>query len=136
MRRVLWVLLLGCLVSLGLLTGCSSEKSTATPKPQITEEDVRNTVTELIQAINNGNVEGVKKYVGAAGPVAEKLVEKLKNNIKLSNIRDISIQGTNAQATVTLEVVPLKLKKDVTLNFNATDVLLLNNPLGLLTILL
>jgi hypothetical protein len=68
--------------------------------------------------------------------VADKLIEKLKNNIKLSNVRDIKIQGTSAQATVTVEVVPLKINKDITLNFNLTDVLMLDNPLGLLPLLL
>ena len=39
----------------------------------------------------------VKKYVDSASPVAEKLVEQLKSNIKLSNVRVIKIEGTNAQ---------------------------------------
>lgn len=116
------------------IAGCSSQPEA--PQKTFTEQDIRNAVTELINGINNGNVDAVKKYVGAAGPVAEKLIEKLKNNVKLSNVRDIKIQGASAQATVTVEVVPLKINKDVTLNFNLTDVLLLDNPLGLLSILL
>jgi hypothetical protein len=137
MRRSL--ILLAAMLLLGVfgsLAGCSLQKSADTTKPKITEQDVRNAVTELINGINSGNVEVVEKYVGPAGAVADKLVEKLKNNIKLSNIRDVSINGTNAQAVVTVEVVPLNIKKDVTLNFNATDVLLLNNPLGLISALL
>lgn len=57
-------------------------------------------------------------------------------NVKLYNIRDITIQGTAVQARVTLEVVPLNVKKDVTINFNATNVLLLDNPLGLMTVMM
>lgn len=117
-----------------IISGCFSQPET--PKKTFTEQDVRNAVTELINGINSGNAEVVKKYVGAAGPVADKLIEKLKNNVKLSNVRDIEIQGTSAQATVTVEVIPLKINKDITLNFNLTDVLLLDNPLGLLSLLL
>ncbi|MFZ5649589.1 MAG: hypothetical protein ACOY4I_01875 [Bacillota bacterium] len=119
-----------------VITGCSSTQPPEPPKKTFTEQDVRNAVTDLINGINTGNMETVKKYVPAAGPVAEKLIEKLKNNIKLSNVRDIQIQGTRAQATATLEIVPLKVNKDITLNFDITDVLLLDNPLGLLTLLL
>lgn len=133
MRLLLTILIL--LTVATLTFGCSSQ-APEPPKMKVTEQDVRNAVTELINGINSGNVDVVKKYVGAAGPVAERLIEKLKNNVKLSNIRNITIQGTSAQATVTLEVVPLNVKKDITLNFNATDVLLLDNPLGLLTILM
>lgn len=119
-----------------IISGCSSSQTPEPPKKTFTEQDVRNAVTELINGINTGNAETVRKYVSAAGPVAEKLIEKLKNNIKLSNVRDIQIQGTRAQATVTLEIVPLKVNRDITLNFSATDVLLLDNPLGLLTLIL
>ncbi len=126
---------IGALVMILFLTGCSASPPEA-PKKAFAEQDVRNAVTELINGINSGNTEIVKKYVGAASPIAEKLIEKLKNNVKLSNVRDIKIQGTSAQATVTLEVVPLKINKDITLNFNLTDVLLLDNPLGLLSLLL
>lgn len=132
MRR----LLAATFVLLFIVTGCSAQQGPAELKNKLTEQDVRNAVTDLVNGINSGNVEVVKKYVGTAGPVAERLIEKLKNNIKLYNVRDISIRGTTATATVTLEVVPLKVQKDMTLNFNVTDVLLLNNPLGLLTILL
>ncbi|HBV98466.1 MAG: hypothetical protein JL50_20520 [Peptococcaceae bacterium BICA1-7] len=117
-----------------LIAGCSSQ--TEAPKKTYTEQDIRNAVTELINGINNGDVDVVKKYVGVAGPVAETLIEKLKNNVKLSNVRDINIQGTSAQATVTVEVVPLKINKDITLDFNLTDALLLDSPLGLLSLLL
>ena len=123
------------LLFLMFITGCSSLDSPAAGK-QVTEQEVRQAVTELVNAINSGDVEVVQKYVGKAGPVAKQLVDKLKNNIKLSNVRDISIEGTTAQATVTLEVIPLDIKKDVTLSFDITDVLVLNNPLGLLSILL
>jgi len=131
-RRVLISILLLSIIC----TGCTLMQNTELPKKTVTEQDVRVAVTELINGINNGNTEVVKKYVGSTGPVAEKLIEKLKGNVKLSNIRDVSVQGTKAQATVTLEVVPLKVSKDVTLNFDATDVLILNSPLGLLSILL
>ncbi|TEB15278.1 hypothetical protein Psfp_02315 [Pelotomaculum sp. FP] len=134
-RPILLIALLLVLVFCSL-TGCSLQQGADAPKPQLTEQDVRNAVTELIDGINSGNIEVVEKYVGPAGAVADKLVEKLKNNIKLSDIRDVAINGTTAQAVVTLEVVPLNIKKDVTLNFNATDVLLLNNPLGLIAALL
>jgi len=132
-RRVLILILL--LLSV-ILSGCNLLQNTETPKKTVTEQDVRDAVTELINGINDGNTEVVQKYVGAASPIAESLIEKLKGNVKLSNVRDISVQGTNAQATVTLEVVPLKVSKDVTLNFNVADVLQLNSPLGLLSILL
>lgn len=124
------------LLFLFAIAGCATSQSPDSNQNTITEQDVRDAVTELVNGINSGDVEAVKKYVDVAGPVAETLIEKLKNNVKLYNIRDISIEGTSAQATVTLEVVPLKAKKDITLNFDATDVLLLNNPLGLLTILM
>ena len=132
MKRLLIFILL-----LSLFTaGCSTTQSTEGIKKAVTEQDVRNVVTELINGINSGNIEVVQKYVDGAGPIAEKLIGKLKNNIRLTNIRDISMQGTTAQATVTLEVVPLKMHKDITLHFNITDVLLLNSPLGLLSLLL
>lgn len=132
MRQLLILLLIISLAA----GGCASPQNTEISRPSITEQDVRDAVTELVNGINTGNIEVVKKYVDAAGPVAEKLVAQLKNNIKLYNIRDISIQGATARATVTLEVVPLKIKRDITLNFNATDVLLLDNPLGMLSILM
>jgi hypothetical protein len=116
--------------------GCSTVPNTQTLNKNVTEQDVRNVITELISGINSGNIEIVQKYVEGAGPVAEKLIKKLHNNIRLTNIRDISIQGTTAQATVTLEIIPLKIQKDVALHFNITDVLLLNSPLGLLSLLL
>ncbi|MGI5943015.1 MAG: hypothetical protein ACOX86_12375 [Pelotomaculaceae bacterium] len=131
---IIALVLLFCIT--GLIGGCSSQEKPEMPKLKLSEQDVRNTINELINGINNGDVEVVKKYVGAGGAVAEQLIEKLKGNIKLSNVRDINIQGTTAQATVTLEVVPLNIKKDVYLSFNITDVLLLNNPLGLLSLLL
>ncbi|GBF33386.1 hypothetical protein DCCM_2487 [Desulfocucumis palustris] len=131
MKRLIILMLLLSLI----ISGCAAQQNSEAPKT-LTEQDVRNAVTELINGINTGNADAVKKYVDAAGPVAEKLIEKLKNNIKLYNIRDVSIQGTTAQATVTLEVVPLKVKKDITLNFDATDTLMLNNPLGLLSLLI
>lgn len=131
MRRT-FVLMLLCTF---MLAGCSAPQHNDAQKSAVTEEYVRDAVTELINGINEGNVDVVKKYVGAAGPVAEKLVAALKDNIKIYNIRDIAIQGTTARATVTLEVVPLKVKKDVALNFDVTDALILNNPLGLLAIL-
>jgi hypothetical protein len=117
------------------MIGCSTQKSEI-PQKTFTEQDIQNAITELVNGINNGNIDVVKKYVGPAGVVAEKLVDKLHNNIKLSNVRDIKIQGTDAQATVTLEVIPLKVNKDITLDFSLTDVLMLNNPLGILSILL
>lgn len=132
MKRLLLLLLI---ISL-FVAGCSSAKDYTENATVLTEDDVSNAVTDLINGINDGNMETVQKYVGAAAPVAEKLIDKLKGNIKLHNVRDISIQGTTAQATVTLEVVPLNVQKDITLSFDATDVLLLNNPLGLLSILL
>jgi hypothetical protein len=129
------ILLLVLAVSI-FIFGCASTDEYADKAKVLTEQDIHSAVTELINGINNGNMETVQKYVGAAAPIAEKLIDQLKGNIKLHNVRDISIQGTTAQATVTLEVVPLKIQKDVTLSFDATDVLLLNNPLGLLSILL
>lgn len=132
MKRVLILLIL----TFSIISGCSPLQNPEPPKKNFTEQDVRNAVTELINGINSGNVEVVKKYVNVAGPVTDKLVEKLKNNIKLSNVRDIKIEGTRAQASVTLEVIPLKVNKDITLNFDIKDVLLLDNPLGLLSLLL
>lgn len=130
MKRIIVLALLLVLI----ISGCSAQSEA--PKKTYTEQDVSSAVTELINGINSGNADVVKKYVGATGPIADKLIEKLKNNVKLSNIRDIKIQGNNAQASVSVEVVPLKINKDVTLNFNLTDVLLLDNPLGLLSLLL
>jgi len=117
------------------MVGCSSTTDQAN-HTVLTEADVKDAVTELINGINSGNMDTVLKYLGDAAPIAEKLIDRLKGNIKLHDVRDISIQGTTAKATVTLEVVPLKIEKDLTLSFNVTDVLLLNNPLGLLAILL
>ncbi|TYO96224.1 hypothetical protein [Desulfallas thermosapovorans] len=119
-----------------LMVGCSPGKDYVENPVVLTEQDIKNAVTELINGINSGNMEIVQRYVGAATPVAEKLVDQLRGNIKLHNVRDITVQGTTARATVTLEVVPLNITRDVTLSFDATDVLLLNNPLGLLSILL
>jgi PBP1b-binding outer membrane lipoprotein LpoB len=129
------ILILILLLSV-MLAGCASQSGSEPAKKQVTEQEVRDAVTELVQGINNGDVEVVKKYVGIATPVAEQLAQKLKDNVKLSQIRDVSINGTTAQATVTLEVIPLNVQKDVTLTFDITDVLLLNNPLGLLSVLL
>lgn len=123
------------IVMLICASGCLTQKL-ETPVKTFTEQDIQNAVTELVNGINSGNVDAVEKYVGPAGIVAKTLVEKLQKNIKLSNVRDIQIQGTSAQATVTLEVVPLKVNKDITLNFTLSDVLLLNNPLGILSVLL
>ncbi|MFZ5645857.1 MAG: hypothetical protein ACOY46_20055 [Bacillota bacterium] len=123
-------------ITIFIVTGCSALQDEVKTTKEFSEQDIRNAVTELVNGINSGNPEIVRKYVDEAGPVTEKLIEKLKNNIRLSNIRDVQIQGTNAQATVTLEVVPLKINRDITLNFDITDVLVLDNPLGLLTILL
>lgn len=123
------------ILSMFIFTACSAQTADIANKA-ITEQDIHNAITELIDGINSGNVDAVKKYVGQAGSAAEILIEKLQQNIKLSNVRDIKIQGTGAQATVTLEVVPLKVNKDITLNFNITDVLLLDNPLGILSIFL
>ncbi|KJS15635.1 MAG: hypothetical protein VR69_12655 [Peptococcaceae bacterium BRH_c4b] len=131
MRRAVIFILLCTLI----LAGCSAPQNNDTQKSAVTEQYVRDAITELINGINEGNVDVVKKYVGASGPVAEKLVAALKDNIQIYNIRDINIQGTTVRATVTLEVVPLKVNKDVSLNFDVTDTLMLNNPLGLLAIL-
>jgi PBP1b-binding outer membrane lipoprotein LpoB len=131
MRRAVIFILLCTLI----LAGCSAPQNNDAQISAVTEEYVRDAITELISGINEGNLDVVQKYVGEAGPVAEKLVAALKDNIKIYNIRDVSIQGTTASAIVTLEVVPLKIEKDVTLNFDVTDVLILNNPLGLLSLL-
>jgi hypothetical protein len=116
-------------------TGCAAQKSEIS-KQTFTEQDISNAVTELINGINSGDIDAVKKYMGPASSAAEIIVAKLQNNIRLSNVRDIEIQGTTAQATVTLEVVPLQINKDIRLNFNITDVLLLDSPLGLLSLLI
>lgn len=136
MRNDIKRVLIFIIAAIMLMVGCSSGKDYVDNPVVLTEQDINNAVAELIDGINNGNMEIVQKYVGAAAPVAEKLVDQLKGNIKLHNVRDITIQGTTAQATATLEVVPLNIERDVTLSFDATDVLLLNNPLGLLSILL
>jgi len=132
LKRLILLLLMSAI----FMVGCSSTNDQAGQTSVLTEQDVKNAVTELISGINNGNKDTVLKYVGDAAPIAQKLIDHLKGNIKLHDVRDISIQGTTAKATVTLEVVPLKIEKDLTLSFNVTDVLLLNNPLGLLAILL
>lgn len=135
MLRIKFIFIKTLITILIFSLGCSAQKPDISNKT-FTEQDIRNAVTELINGINGGNIDAVEKYIGPAGSVAQILVEKLRNNIKLSNVRDIQIQGTSAQATITLEVVPLKVNKDITLNFNMTDVLMLNNPLGILSILL
>jgi hypothetical protein len=135
MKRIRYIFFTLLIVTFIFTIGCSAQKPELSDKT-FTEQDIRQAVTDLIDGINSGNIDAVEKYVGSANYVAKILVEKLNNNVKLSNVRDINIQGTGAQATVTLEVVPLKVNKDITLNFNMTDVLLLDNPLGILSILL
>jgi predicted aldo/keto reductase-like oxidoreductase len=135
MQRIRYILIGILMLTLIFTIGCSAQKPEISNKT-FTEQDIRQAITGLIDGINSGDINAVEKYVGSANFVAKILVEKLNENIKLSNVRDIKIQGTSAQATVTLEVVPLKVNKDITLNFNMTDVLLLDNPLGLLSLLL
>ncbi|HWQ71757.1 MAG TPA: hypothetical protein VN370_05475 [Desulfitobacteriaceae bacterium] len=135
MQRIRYILIGKLMLTLIFTIGCSAQKPEISNKT-FTEQDIRQAITGLIDGINSGDINAVEKYVGSANFVAKILVEKLNENIKLSNVRDIKIQGTSAQATVTLEVVPLKVNKDITLNFNMTDVLLLDNPLGLLSLLL
>lgn len=130
MKRVIISVILFALV----VSGCSAKQSVS-QAGTMTEQDVKKAINDLFNGINSGNIDTVKKYVGVSGPVADQLVEKLKGNVKVHDIRDIKIQGTTVQATVTIEVVPLKIQKDVPLTFDATDVLLLNSPLRLLTLL-
>lgn len=73
--------------------------------------------------------------MGVSGTVADQLVEKLKDNVKVRDVRDIKMQGTTVQATVTVEVVPLKIEKDVPLTFDVTNAIMLISPLKLLTLL-
>ncbi|ABO49164.1 hypothetical protein Dred_0624 [Desulforamulus reducens MI-1] len=70
MKRFLSLLLLFSF----LITGCETKEST---QKKLTEQDIRNAVTELVQGLNDGDLEVVKKYVGAATPVAEKLINNL-----------------------------------------------------------
>ncbi len=118
-----------------VLSGCGVSQKAA-QSGTITEQDIRQAITDLFNDINSGDVDAVKKYVGVSGTVAEQLVEKLKGSVKVSNIRDIKMQGTTVQATVTVEVVPLKIEKDVPLTFDVTDAIMLTSPLKLLTLLL
>lgn len=113
--------------------GCTNAPENVQIEP-VTEEQVRTAITELVNGINAGNIEVVEKYLNNAGPIAQQLVEKFKDNIKLSAVRDVSIQGTTATATVTLEIVPLEVKKDVTLNFDVVETIIWNNPIDLLSI--
>lgn len=131
MRRIIVPVILLVLI----LSGCGVSQK-AGQAGTVTEQDVKNAITDLFSGINSGNVDTVKKYVGDSGPVAEQLVEKLKGNIKMRDIRDIKIQGTTVQATVTVEVVPLKIVKDVPLTFDITKAIMLTSPLRLLTLLL
>lgn len=131
MKRLIIALLLVALA----LSGCGV-KQPAGPTGTLTEQDVKKAITDLFNGINSGNVDTVKKYVGATGPVADQLIEKLKGNVKVRDIRDIKIQGTTVQATVTVEVVPLKVEKDLPLTFDITKTLMLTSPLRLLTLLL
>lgn len=131
MKRLIIALILLVL----FLSGCSGEQK----EPQggiVTEQDVKKAITELFNGINTGNVDAVKKYVGVSGTVAVQLVEKLKGNVNVHNIRDIKIQGTTVQATVTVEVVPLKIEKDIPLTFDLTQAIMLTSPLKLLTLVL
>ncbi len=118
-----------------VLSGCGVGQK-ATQPGTITEQDIRQAITDLFNGINSGDVDAVKKYVGVSGTVADQLVEKLKGSVKVSNIRDIKMQGTTVQATVTVEVVPLKMEKDVPLSFDVTDAIMLTSPLKLLALLL
>lgn len=115
-----------------ILSGCGIKQQTES-SGTLTEQDVEKAITDLFNGINSGNVDTVKKY---AGPVADQLVDKLKGNVKVRDIRDIKIQGTTVQATVTVEVVPLKVEKDLPLTFDVTKTLMLTSPLRLLTLLL
>lgn len=117
------------------LSGCGVSQK-AGQAGTVTEQDARKAITDLFNGINNGNLDTVKKYVGVSGPVAEQLVEKLKGNVKVRDIRDVKMQGTTVQATVTVEVVPLKIEKDVPLTFDITNAIMLTSPLKLLTLLL
>lgn len=131
MKRLIIALILLVL----FLSGCSGEQK----EPQggiVTEQDVKKAITELFNGINTGNVATVKKYVGVSGTVAVQLVEKLKGNVNVRDIRDIKIQGTTVQATVTVEVVPLKIEKDIPLTFDLTQAIMLTSPLKLLTLVL
>lgn len=134
MRRVLVLLLL---LSMMVFVGCNAAEE---PQKTFTEQDVHDAVTELVNGVNEGNTEAIQKYLGVAAPIAapiiDNLVQNLQGKIALSDIRDVSIEGTTAQATVTIEVIPLNLSRDVTLNFDAVDSLQLSDPLSLLSLLL
>ena len=123
MKRLIIALILLVL----FLSGCSAEQKDLRGGT-VTEQDVKKAIT--------GNVDAVKKYVGVSGTVAVQLVEKLKGNVNVHNIRDIKIQGTTVQATVTVEVVPLKIEKDIPLTFDLTQAIMLTSPLKLLTLVL
>ncbi len=131
MKRLIIALILLVL----FLSGCSAEQKDLRGGT-VTEQDVKKAITELFNGINTGNVDAVKKYVGVSGTVAVQLVEKLKGNVNVHNIRDIKIQGTTVQATVTVEVVPLKIEKDIPLTFDLTQAIMLTSPLKLLTLVL
>jgi len=119
-----------------ILSGCSIGQK-AEQASTITEQDVKNAITDLFNGINSGNVDTVKKYVGVSGGViAEQLMEKLSGKVKVHNIRDVKIEGTTAQATATVEVVPLKIEKDIPLTFDVTKAVTLTSPLNLLNLLL
>lgn len=129
LKRLIVPLILFALI----LSGCGISQK-AEQVGTITEQDIKNAITDLFNGINNGNIDMVEKYVGVSGTIAEQLMEKLKGNIKVSNIRDVKIEGTTAKAVVTVEVVPLKIQKDITLNFDITKAIMLTSPLKLLTL--
>jgi len=131
MKRLIVPLILLMLI----LSGCGVSQKTE-QAGTITEQDVKNAITDLFNGINSGNVDTVKKYVGISGTIADQLVEKLKGNVKVHNIRDVKFEKTTVQATVTVEVVPLKIEKDIPLTFDISKTIMLTSPLRLLTLLL
>lgn len=118
-----------------ILSGCGVGQKDA-QVPTVNEQEIKTAITDLFNGLNSGNADIVKKYVGISAPVAEQLAEQLKGKVIVRDIRDINMQGTTVQATVTVEVVPLNIEKDATLTFNASDAVTLVNPLSLLTMFL
>lgn len=121
-----------------LLLGCGSG-SNSQSQEKIDPQQITAAVTGLFDAINRGDEQAVMHYLGQSAvvtkPVADLLIKTLQNNIKVSEIKDVKLTGTKASAMVNVEIIPLKIKKDIPLTFDVADTVKLVNPTDLLNLL-
>lgn len=134
MKRAFIFILLITIIPI-VFAGCSQKD--ATPPKTFTEQDVKDATTELINGINAGNKEVISKYIWPANIIPDNLINTAKGNLRLVNIGNVSLQDKKAQATATVEIIPLNVSKDITLDFDVKDdKLMVNNPMGLVSDLL